>query len=82
MIPRPRINIAEGNRCEYHCGFRCNTSDTNQVFYIRHPLYKTFEYCKTLYQSYEHYGKAGKAVLLQTSSGPEGSRKLRFPDWY
>jgi len=23
----------------------------------------------------------GKAVLLQASSGPEGSRKLRFPDF-
>jgi len=23
----------------------------------------------------------GKAVLLQTWSGPEGSRKLRFPDF-
>ena len=26
------------------------------------------------------YGK-GKAVPLQTWSGPEGSRKLRFPDY-
>ena len=26
-------------------------------------------------------GKAGKAVRLQTWSGPEGSRKLRFPDY-
>jgi len=25
--------------------------------------------------------KKGKAVLLQASSGPEGSRKLRFPDY-
>jgi hypothetical protein len=27
-----------------------------------------------------NYGK-GKAVLLQAWSGPEGSRKLRFPDY-
>ena len=26
-------------------------------------------------------GKKGKAVPLQTWSGPEGSRKLRFPDF-
>ena len=26
-------------------------------------------------------GKKGKAVLLQAWSGPEGSRKLRFPDY-
>jgi len=26
------------------------------------------------------YGKKGKAVPLQALSGPEGSRKLRFPD--
>jgi len=25
--------------------------------------------------------KKGKAVLLQACSGPEGSRKLRFPDY-
>jgi len=25
--------------------------------------------------------KAGKAVPLQASSGPEGSRKIRFPDF-
>jgi hypothetical protein len=27
------------------------------------------------------YVKKGKAVLLQAWSGPEGSRKLRFPDY-
>ena len=26
-------------------------------------------------------GKRGKSVLLQVWSGPEGSRKLRFPDF-
>jgi hypothetical protein len=26
-------------------------------------------------------GKKGQAVLLQAWSGPEGSRKLRFPDY-
>jgi len=30
----------------------------------------------------QHTGKGkGKAVPLQTWSGPEGSRKLRFPDF-
>ena len=28
-----------------------------------------------------HEGKNGKAVPLQAWSGPEGSRKLRFPDF-
>ena len=28
-----------------------------------------------------HLTKRGKAVLLQAWSGPEGSRKLRFPDF-
>jgi hypothetical protein len=30
---------------------------------------------------HEQHHKKGKAVLLQASSGPEGSRKLRFPDF-
>jgi len=39
---------------------------------------------KALFVSWEQifYGKGkGKAVPLQTWSGPEGSRKLRFPDF-
>jgi len=30
---------------------------------------------------FEHYKKKCKAVPLQAWSGPEGSRKLRFPDF-
>ena len=81
MIPRTRINTAEGKSCEYRCGFRCNISDNNQVFHVRRPSYKTSEYCRTLYQPYQQCVKAGKAVPLQAWSGPEGSRKLRCPDF-
>ena len=35
---------------------------------------------KTTYRTKYSYVK-GKAVLLQAWSGPEGSRKLRFPDF-
>jgi hypothetical protein len=38
---------------------------------INYTQYPTLPYCK---------GK-GKAVPLQAWSGPEGSRKLRFPDF-
>ena len=38
-------------------------------------------YCLSLsFKIYEGKGK-GKAVPLQAWSGPEGSRKLRFPDF-
>jgi len=40
---------------------------------------------KSFYEELEqviyHFPKYGKAVPLQTWSGPEGSRKLRFPDF-
>ena len=34
-----------------------------------------------LLRLYRFCGKKGKAVPLQAWSGPEGSRKLRFPDF-
>ena len=34
-----------------------------------------------IYTAFNKSGKAGKAVPLQAQSGPEGSRKLRFPDY-
>ena len=37
-------------------------------------------YLNSSYRSLNLKGK-GKAVLLQAWSGPEGSRKLRFPDF-
>ena len=42
--------------------------------------------CFTLYNNSLHFvhgysGSKGKAVLLQAWSGPEGSKKLRFPDF-
>ena len=37
---------------------------------------------RTTTQCHEPYGKGkGKAAPLQAWSGPEGSRKLRFPDF-
>ena len=37
---------------------------------------------KTYVNFYRHISKGkGKTVPLQASSGPEGSRKLRFPDF-
>jgi len=36
---------------------------------------------QTLYGGYVSVLKTGKAVPLQALSGPEGSRKLRFPDF-
>jgi hypothetical protein len=35
-----------------------------------------FFYCRTVERTFK-----GKAVQLQVWSGPEGSRKLRFPDF-
>jgi len=55
MITGPTINIAKGNTCEYHCEFRCSTSDANQVVRILHPSSKTSEYYRALYQPYERY---------------------------
>jgi len=40
------------------------------------PIQLISENCKRYAVS-----KAGKAVLLQAWSGPEGSKKLRFPDF-
>jgi hypothetical protein len=34
-----------------------------------------------VFQSIKYNHKKGKAVPLQAWSGPEGSRKLRFPDF-
>ena len=39
-----------------------------------------FIHC-TLCQTFLSGERKGKAVLLQAWSGPEGSRKLRFPDF-
>ena len=37
--------------------------------------------CRGLFFASEVYSIKGKAVPLQAGSGPEGSRKLRFPDF-
>jgi hypothetical protein len=56
------------------------------TFYVLHPLTKLC-YLKALGIYFDAYyiiikGKGkGKAVPLQTWSGPEGSRKLRFTDF-
>jgi hypothetical protein len=34
-----------------------------------------------LFQTFKIYEQKGKSVPLQAWSGPEGSRKLRFPDF-
>ena len=40
-----------------------------------------FEHCSSAVKA-EYFSKGkGKAVPLQAWSGPEGSRKLRFPDY-
>ena len=47
-------------------------------------LYEVLSYCKEFHQNrsinVDSKGK-GKAIPLQTWSGPEDSRKLRFPDY-
>jgi len=52
--------------------YKPKTSHSNDIIYIRILL--------RFYHLPESKGK-GKAVLLQAWSGPEGSRKLWFPDF-
>jgi hypothetical protein len=44
-------------------------------------VYRTFERTYVYIYIYIHIYIKGKAVPLQAWSGPEGSRKLRFPDY-
>ena len=46
---------------------------TSLLLYTKFHLYNIISFCSTT-------EGAGKAVPLQAWSGPEGSRKLRFPD--
>jgi hypothetical protein len=58
-----------------HYFFRRNPLCYGNVLFDTYVIYpaKIFELCKSR--------SKGKAVLLQAWSGPEGSRKLRFPDY-
>ena len=44
-------------------------------------LNSTTDLLKLLQGCFCHSNSKGKSVPLQASSGPEGSRKLRFPDF-
>jgi hypothetical protein len=52
---------------------RCNMREKKSRFIQAHRNFSLYYY--------KHLVKEGKAVSLQTWSGPEGSRKLRFPDF-
>jgi hypothetical protein len=46
-----------------------------------HEKYNNNNYYYNYYYYYYYYYYKGKAVPLQAWSGPEGSRKLRLPDF-
>jgi hypothetical protein len=59
-----------------------NMNEMYAEMYIAVGKFSLIEYLivRSLAYDYCHNGK-GKAVPLQAWSGPEGSRKLRFPDY-
>ena len=54
---------------------RCQVWQTKENYKYHSMLTTRIQHCKNIKK-----GK-GKAVPLQVWSGPEGSRKLRFPDF-
>jgi hypothetical protein len=38
--------------------------------------------CRTMTVAGKHYSPFGKAIPVQAWAGPEGSRRLRLPDFY
>ena len=64
--------------CEQHKA-KCKPSITT-TFISAYYLLHVSSFVK-YYQEIKQYVKKGKAVPLQAWTGPEGSRKSRFPDF-
>jgi sorting nexin-29 len=47
---------------DHQCGFRCNKSTKDQIFYIRQILEKKWEYNCTVYQLFVDFRKAYDSV--------------------
>jgi sorting nexin-29 len=47
---------------DHQCGFRCNRSATDQIFYIRQILEKKWEYNGVVYQLFIDFKKAYDSV--------------------
>jgi hypothetical protein len=55
----PYVNEIIGN---HQCGFRHNSSTTNQIFYIQQILEKKWEYSGTVHQLFIEFKKAYDSV--------------------
>ena len=60
--------------------FICRRFGTLCLFHLHRWVSKKYDWIEKSWTIYRGKGK-GKAVPLQAQSGPEGSRKLRFPDF-
>jgi hypothetical protein len=50
---------------DHQCGFRCNRSMTDQIFYIRQILEKKWEYNGTVHQLFIDFKKAYDSVRIE-----------------
>jgi hypothetical protein len=60
---------------------QCHYPKGNELFRTLRRFYSYQPQCGTMYDAFFLVRGKGKAVPLQAWSGPEGSRKLRFPDF-
>jgi hypothetical protein len=51
---------------DHQCGFQCNRSMTDQIFYIRQILEKKGEYNSRVYQLFTYFKKAYDSVTMET----------------
>ena len=60
---------------------RESNPDSGRVQSVNSSWYRVMPNQNSLFKQVAKYQDKGKVVLLQAWSGPEGSRKLRFPDF-
>ena len=76
------MNRTKNQKLQTLVSYICTALEINKYIVHKciHTVYKCIYTIHTIHTYIYALGK-GKSVLLQAWSGPEGSRKLRFPDF-